>query len=70
MRVNDRIQIDDPGFANRLWLETGLKELVIGEDEDEGMTAEEKRKMWYVAFHGKRLRHDMVRLAPSSQPRI
>ena len=53
VRVNDRFQIDDPGFANRLWLQTGLKELVLGEDEEDGeeggMTAEEKRAMWYVA---------------------
>ena len=34
VRVNDRFQIDDPGFANRVWLETGLRELVIGGDEE------------------------------------
>ncbi|KAI1261701.1 hypothetical protein F5Y18DRAFT_197443 [Xylariaceae sp. FL1019] len=28
-RYNDRFQIDDPQFARRLWLETGLKEAVI-----------------------------------------
>ena len=56
VRVNDRFQINDPAFANRLWLETGLKELVIGGDEEGGeeggMTAEEKRKMWYVHILG------------------
>lgn len=54
VRVNDRFQIIDPAFANRLWLETGLKELVLGGDEEGeeesagegGMTAEEKRDMW------------------------
>lgn len=29
VRVNDRFQIQDPDFANRLWLETGLKEAVL-----------------------------------------
>ena len=64
VRVNDRFQIDDPGFANRLWLETGLRELVIGGDEEDplageegGMSKEEKREMWYVAFLRKRPRH-------------
>lgn len=29
VRVNDRFQIDDFQFAQRLWLETGLKELLL-----------------------------------------
>ncbi|OIW30852.1 hypothetical protein CONLIGDRAFT_594858 [Coniochaeta ligniaria NRRL 30616] len=29
VRVNDRFQINDPTFASRLWLETGLKEAVL-----------------------------------------
>lgn len=29
VRVNDRFQIQDPGFADRLWLETGLKEAIL-----------------------------------------
>ncbi|KAG8874951.1 hypothetical protein FRB97_005527 [Tulasnella sp. 331] len=33
LRVNDRYQIDDPGFATRLWSQTSLKELVLGYDE-------------------------------------
>lgn len=32
-RQNDRFQIDDPAFARRLWLETGLKDALL-EDED------------------------------------
>lgn len=28
VRVNDRFQIEDASFANRLWLETGLKDVV------------------------------------------
>lgn len=30
VRVNDRFQIDDPAFAEMLWSDTGLKELVFG----------------------------------------
>ncbi|KAK3394119.1 hypothetical protein B0H63DRAFT_532129 [Podospora didyma] len=29
LRVNDRYQIDDPKFANRLWTETGLKDAIL-----------------------------------------
>ncbi|KAK4452884.1 hypothetical protein QBC34DRAFT_19368 [Podospora aff. communis PSN243] len=32
LRVNDRYQIDDPRFANRLWTETGLREAVANPD--------------------------------------
>ncbi|KAK5654354.1 hypothetical protein OQA88_7263 [Cercophora sp. LCS_1] len=32
MRVNDRYQVDDPKFAERLWTETGLKEAVHNPD--------------------------------------
>ncbi|RDW61297.1 hypothetical protein BP5796_11189 [Coleophoma crateriformis] len=52
LRVNDRFQIDDPVFANRLWIETGLRELVCGggeagdiEDED-FMSPEERIRLW------------------------
>lgn len=30
-RHNDRFQINDPGFANRLWTETGLRDAVLDE---------------------------------------
>lgn len=30
VRVNDRFQVDDPGFALRLWETTGLKEALLG----------------------------------------
>lgn len=56
VRVNDRFQINDEAFANRLWLETGFKELVCGSEEDsneeqgyeheEGMSKEERRELW------------------------
>jgi hypothetical protein len=36
VRVNDRFQVHDPVFAERLWGETGLRELVLGEGEGEG----------------------------------
>ncbi|KAK3906605.1 putative prolyl 4-hydroxylase 4 [Staphylotrichum tortipilum] len=32
LRVNDRFQISDTRFANRLWTETGLKEAVLSKD--------------------------------------
>ncbi|KAI1077483.1 hypothetical protein F5B20DRAFT_592805 [Whalleya microplaca] len=31
LRVNDRFQTDDPQFAQRFWLETGLKDAVLDE---------------------------------------
>jgi hypothetical protein len=56
LRFNDRFQIVDEGFANRLWMETGLKELLLGgEGDDEtvkaeqgesGMSAEERKALW------------------------
>jgi hypothetical protein len=44
VRVNDRFQIDDPGFAERLWSQTCLKELVTGEAA--GETERERRGLW------------------------
>lgn len=35
VRVNDRFQVDDPRFAGRLWLETGLREALT---QDESLT--------------------------------
>lgn len=29
VRQNDRFQIDDPAFSQRLWFETGLKDVVL-----------------------------------------
>ena len=52
LRVNDRFEVMDDGFANRLWLETGLKELICGEgkeeDGEEMMGAEERSQHWFV----------------------
>lgn len=31
LRVNDRFQIDDPRFSERLWYETGLKDALLEE---------------------------------------
>ncbi|KAG0650521.1 hypothetical protein D0Z07_3137 [Hyphodiscus hymeniophilus] len=33
LRFNDRFQVQDEVFANRLWMETGLRELLLGEVE-------------------------------------
>lgn len=51
LRYNDRFQVQDDLFANRLWVETGLRELVLGElgaeeEDGEGMSEEERRSLW------------------------
>lgn len=48
LRVNDRFQCQSDTFANRLWVETGLRELVCGINEDENINDDEKYKLWYV----------------------
>jgi hypothetical protein len=44
VRVNDRFQIDDPAFAERLWSQTCLKGLITGEAA--GETESERRGLW------------------------
>lgn len=44
VRVNDRYQVDDAAFAERLWSQTALKELVTGDTP--GVTEEERRQLW------------------------
>ncbi|KAK4541503.1 hypothetical protein LTR36_007949 [Oleoguttula mirabilis] len=47
VRVNDRFQIDDPAFAERLWSGTALKELVEGAVVDgEALSEDAKRALW------------------------
>ncbi len=41
VRVNDRFQIDDAAFADRLWTETGLHEALTSED-----CSEDVRSLW------------------------
>jgi len=57
VRVNDRFQVVDEGFARRLWEETGLKGLILGdgeemgegaEEEEKGMSESERRELWYA----------------------
>lgn len=58
VRVNDRFQIDDPAFAERLWSETGLKTLVLNgasEGNDSSLSETELRELWggeVVGKHG------------------
>lgn len=47
VRVNDRYQVDDATFAERLWSGTALKELVEKPTIDgEALSNEEKRDLW------------------------
>lgn len=48
VRVNDRFQIDDAAFAERLWSGTALKNLVLGINEEGalGMTEAARRELW------------------------
>jgi hypothetical protein len=48
VRVNDRFQIDDPSFAERLWTQTSLKALVTGATGDGGLvqTDAQRRELW------------------------
>lgn len=52
MRVNDRFQIEDAGFADMLWETTALKELVmngrIDEDDGDGDVASKEKilRLW------------------------
>lgn len=48
VRVNDRYQIDDPAFAERLWSQTSLKNLVTGAVAGEGLdlTEDERSELW------------------------
>lgn len=52
LRVNDRFRVDDWGFAERLWRETGLKELICGEiekdyeEDGEKLSEEDRKELW------------------------
>jgi len=48
VRVNDRYQVDDPVFAERLWSGTALKNLVTGVALDGGLnlSQDERTQLW------------------------
>ena len=48
LRVNDRLQFDDPSFSEQLWSSTALKALVDGSAENkcESLTPDEAKKLW------------------------
>ena len=49
LRVNDRIQFDDPVFAEQLWSSTGLRSLACGSAENvdpHTLTIEGAKKLW------------------------
>ncbi|RMZ67695.1 Prolyl 4-hydroxylase alpha subunit [Pyrenophora seminiperda CCB06] len=48
VRVNDRFQVDDAAFAERLWSETALKHLITGTAEEGalGLSDEQRKELW------------------------
>lgn len=48
VRVNDRFQIEDPVFAERLWSGTALKHLITGTTGNTGldMTDAQRNELW------------------------
>ncbi|KAF2643661.1 hypothetical protein P280DRAFT_392203 [Massarina eburnea CBS 473.64] len=47
VRVNDRFQVDDAAFAERLWSDTALKNLVLGTAEGGlDLSAAQRRELW------------------------
>ncbi|KAF2011055.1 hypothetical protein BU24DRAFT_427264 [Aaosphaeria arxii CBS 175.79] len=47
VRVNDRFQIDDPAFAERLWRETSLKDLITGKAEGTlDLDDSQRKELW------------------------
>lgn len=49
VRVNDRYQIQDPAFAKRLWEETALKDILMGDAQSEDglqLSQAEKQQLW------------------------
>lgn len=46
LRVNDRFQVDDPGFADQLWDIAGLRDLITREDGDGARSKEELGRLW------------------------
>lgn len=46
VRVNDRFQIQDEGFAEGLWSGTALKEMVLNADEEEEAMTRDMKDIW------------------------
>ena len=48
VRVNDRFQVQDNRFAERLWNETVLKDIVLGNSDTTGLalTDYERKNLW------------------------
>lgn len=48
VRVNDRFQVHDPAFAERLWSETALKRLLAGPAEEGalGLDDDQRKELW------------------------
>ncbi len=55
IRVNDRLQIHDPAFAEQLWGSTGLRSLLSGSAgsiDSDGLTCEAAKKLWGGELYG------------------
>ena len=55
LRVNDRIQFDDPAFAEQLWSSTGLRSLLsgsTGEADPHDLTDEGAMRHWGGEVYG------------------
>ena len=46
VRVNDRIQFNDPAFANMLWMSTGLESLIASSNNDAQIRQEDLAQAW------------------------
>ncbi|KAL8775104.1 MAG: hypothetical protein Q9209_000583 [Squamulea sp. 1 TL-2023] len=46
VRVNDRFEVNDPLFAEQLWITAGLQSLVTRSDAGDGMSQQALRQLW------------------------
>ena len=46
VRMNDRIQFEDPGFARRLWTATALQELLSGSNSSGDLPSVHAHTLW------------------------
>ena len=67
VRVNDRIQFEDPNFARQLWTATALQQLLSGSeqpDKEETLSIAQAQKLWGGDLCGLNDRIRMYRYTP------